>query len=55
MSFPVNFININFIIGRSFRRIIKSKGIKASFFAESSFSEKKIDVTINEISFDINK
>jgi len=55
MSFPVNFININLIINRFFRRAIRSKGIKTSFFTKSSFSKEKIDVIINEIFFDINK
>jgi len=55
MFFPVSFININFIIDRFFRRIIRSKGIKASFFAKLLFSKKKVDVIISEISFDINK
>jgi len=53
--FFVNFININFVIDRSFRRIIKSKGIKVSFFTKSSFSKKEIDVIINKIFFGTNK
>jgi len=52
---PVNFVNINFIISRFFNCIIKSKGIKASFFAKLLFSKKKIDVIISEIFLDINK
>jgi len=51
----VNFVNINFIINRSFRRIIRSKGIKTSFFTKLSFSKKKINVIINKIFLDINK
>jgi len=53
--FPVSFANINLIINYFFRRVIKSKGIKISFFAKSSFSKKKVDVIINKIFFDINK
>jgi len=51
----VNSANINFIINRFFRRIIKSKDIKVSFFTKSLFLKKKIDVTVGEIFFGINK
>jgi len=55
MFFPVSSVNINFIINRFFRRIIRSKGIKTSFFTKSLFSKKKIDVIIGEIFFGTNK
>jgi len=55
MFFSVSFANINFIINRFFRRTVRPKGIKALFFTKSSFSKKKIDVTVNEIFFGINK
>jgi len=55
MFFPVNFANTNFIINRFFCRVIRPKSIKTSFFTKSLFSKKKVDVTISEISLDINK
>jgi len=55
MFSPVNFVNTNFIINCSFRRAVRSEGIKASFFAKLSFSKKKVDVIISEIFFGINK
>jgi len=55
MFFFVSFININFIMGRFFRRVVRLKGIKALFFIKLSFSKEEIDVIIGEIFFDINK
>jgi len=55
MFSPVSFANINFIINRFFRRIIRPEGTKTSFSTKSSFSEKKVDVIINEIFFGTNK
>jgi len=42
MFFSVNFVNINFIVNRFFRRAIRSKNIKILFFTKSSFSEEEI-------------
>jgi len=55
MFSPVSFVNINFVMGRFFYRVVRSKSIKASFFAKSSFLKKEVDVIIGEIFLGINK
>jgi len=51
----INFINLNPSVTRFFARFIIITVFKVSFITKSSFSEKIVDVTVNEISFNINK
>jgi len=51
----INFINLNPSVARFFARFIIIIIFKASFAAKLSFLKKVIDVTVNEIFFNINK